>query len=91
MDGVIGLDHPAVFPERFAGIGVWVEAGKHTARDVEADSMSLLEHVRRRKRPDGDWIDAARFDQLTGLPLVAPSFKRFDKLPPMVGTGDPGS
>ena len=33
--------------------------------------MSLLEHVRRRKRPDGDWIDAARFDQLTGLPLVA--------------------
>jgi hypothetical protein len=57
VNGVVGSDRTTALSWRVAGVWIDVEPGKIAARDVEPDTMALLEKVSRGGKRDLDQDD----------------------------------
>ena len=64
MDGVFRCHRPSIQTEWFSRIGIHIETGKITTRDVNANTVALFKHIGRSKRINSKLVNGPRLHQL---------------------------
>ena len=67
VDGIIGFDRSSIQSKGFPGVRIDIKSGEVAAGNIDPNTMSLLEDVRRAEWFDRKEIDFTRRHQLLGL------------------------